>query len=280
MRRIRLSVSIAASLAIACPAYAAPALDGSAQGSACSATNPTATLTTAQTNDVIIAIAGDENNDMSSPAPTMTISGGGLTWHKEWDINDTGSGNLSVYVDRTLWYAVAASTLTSQTITATLSGSTDASGLVVFGVSGADTSTIFDQAGQCETTGTGIGTPSISGVYSNSASVFEVATDITPNLDSVSASPTGFTDIQYVQNSGCTHKYYYERVAYQVYTSAISNATYSWVGSWGLQGHSVSAVPVCGLGGSCAGSVRSTCPLIPGTIPSGNHTIFKSGPGW
>ena len=282
LNAMRLSIhhSLAAVFALApALAYAAPALDGSAQGVACNATSPTATLTTTQTNDIIVAVAGNEDFSVSVPAPTMIVSGGGLTWNKSWAVNNNGTtapSDLLSYVYRSLWYAIAPAALTSQTITATLSGSTDASGLVVFGISGANTSTIFDPAGQCETTGIGTSNPpSLSGIYSNNAAVFEVVSAITPNLESVTAAPAGFTDIQYAQQAGCTHKYYYDRVSYQVYSSPISNATYTWTGSWGLGGHSVSETPICGLIGSCAGAARSTCPPV-GTAVSNGAVLFQT----
>jgi hypothetical protein len=281
--RLLIRSSLAAVLALApALAFAAPALDGSAQGVACNATNPTATLTTTQTNDVIIAIAGNENAPLMTLAPSMVVSGGGLSWNKNWALNNNGThapNDLLSNVYRSLWYATAPTALTGQTITATLSGSTDASGLVVFGISGANTSTIFDPAGLCETTGTGGSiAPVISGVYSNNAAVFEVVGAITPNLDSVSAAPAGFTDIQYVQQSGCSSKYYYERVSYQVYAAPISNATYTWTGSWGLGGHSVSETPICGLIGSCAGGVRSTCPSVAGGGSGGGGSVLFQTP--
>ena len=264
--------------------YAAPALDGHAKGSACGATNPTAALTTSGAG-IVVALAGNENASISTLAPTMTPSGAGLSWVKFSDQNKISDGitsvcpttgcNLNSYMYSSVWYAVSAGAIAAQTITATLSGSTDASGLIVFGVSGSDTSTVVDPAQPCAAiedpndTGNVVFLP---GVYTNATNPFQLVESVAGNLDSVSAAPAGFTDIEYVQNASCTTHYYYDRASYQVYGAALSNVTLTWTGSPGSAGHLVKSTAICGATGGCNGSVRSTCPNHPANV-SGVGTL-------
>jgi hypothetical protein len=110
-------------------------LDGYAINHNSDTPSVTATITTSNSNDVIIAIVWTANS-WGSP----TISGGGLTWTLRKDFSGlVGSG----FGDAREYYAIASSPLASQTIT--FSHSNNAyDGILVFGVSGANTTSPFD----------------------------------------------------------------------------------------------------------------------------------------
>jgi hypothetical protein len=109
------------------------ALDGNGHGNSGTGT-VTASLTTTHAGDVILAFVTDVTG-------AGVMSGGGLSWtkHPQADFVNTG-GDHSI----DLWYAVASSTLSAATIS--YNGGSGFSTLMVFGISGADTSTIFDAA--------------------------------------------------------------------------------------------------------------------------------------
>ena len=115
------------------------ALDGSVHGST-TATSLGVTLTTSNTDDVIIVIA------TVNQGPITSISGAGLTWNF---IASGGTGIAAIEI----WYAIASSALSSQTITVTQT----ASGFITvdaFGISGANTSSPFDANASTPATGT------------------------------------------------------------------------------------------------------------------------------
>lgn len=113
------------------------ALDGTGGGTG--TTSAAGTLTTAHTNDIIIAyVLGNADN----PAST-TVSGGSLTWHQR-ACSASGPTCGSTPVSQIEeWYAIASSTLSSATITAANTGTTYLE-VGVYGISGANTSSPFD----------------------------------------------------------------------------------------------------------------------------------------
>jgi hypothetical protein len=109
------------------------ALDGSGLGSSGSGTTCTVTLTTTTTNDVV------EIASVNNGFPISSVSGGSLTWSDRKTLTmPTPTARLEV------WYAIAASTLSSVTITATYTGITTYCQIQAWGVSGANTGTPFD----------------------------------------------------------------------------------------------------------------------------------------
>lgn len=105
-------------------------LDGSGHGNT-STTTVAATITTTHTNDVIVATVSD-------PGGSPTIADTSLlTWTARTGSPYSGGGHTQ-YV----WSAVSAGILTADVVTVTAAATFHT--LDVFGVSGADTSTIFD----------------------------------------------------------------------------------------------------------------------------------------
>jgi hypothetical protein len=124
-------------------AWAALALDGHAKGSANTAvTTATATLTTTSTNDVIIACVTVNAANSTAVQVSSITDGASLTWTRRSQTGGVDSN--SHYDDLECWWAASSGTLTSDAIVAHASASTDTIGILVFGISGANTSTPFD----------------------------------------------------------------------------------------------------------------------------------------
>lgn len=136
------------------------AIDGTAVGSASSSTSMTATLTTANSNDVIYLVIGVPDTAQSF---TVTDSAS-LTWTHR-DTKTSGSGTSGTEIST--WYAIASSPLSSDVVTVTWSTAFNAA-MMVFGISGADTSAPFDSNSAIPATSAGSTTaPSVSISTSN-----------------------------------------------------------------------------------------------------------------
>ena len=143
MRRILLAAAL---LLLSHSAWAQLALDGTGNGfegqGSFTSVATTSPLTTTHSGDIIIA----QINIVNTAAITQTITsvtGGGLTFTKR---HSTGSlavaSGFQAQID--IWWAIAASPVSSTNFTANLSASVPQVGIVVFGVSGASTVTPFD----------------------------------------------------------------------------------------------------------------------------------------
>ena len=182
------------------PAIAALALDGTASGAAVAASSTVATttgITTTIGTDVIVAAVS--SYALGIAAPTISsIAGCSLSWSLR---SSTGSltmaGTLQGDVD--IWYAKAGGTTCSaSTITATLSGAPTGgrSDIVVFAVSGADTTNPFDVNGTlpgANHSSSGIATPVVTGISTTNANTMLIAVT---NTNSSPGNPgTGYTTI-------------------------------------------------------------------------------------
>ena len=131
-----------------------------ARGTGSAATTVTVTgVTTAYTNELLIAFVSWTDTN----GRTVSISGGGLTWSARGFAQANGNYHIEEF------YAVAASTISSQTITATFSAATSG-GIVlnVFSVAGANTASRFDSNAGLPAHATGASTaPSVSVTTSN-----------------------------------------------------------------------------------------------------------------
>lgn len=143
--------------AIACfgkATQSVPCTTGTSSGSA--------TLTTTNSNDVIVILVSNENT--GSVLRTVSgVSSTGLTFLKR----SGGSIGTTPFSDLEVWYAIASSPLASAAISVTLSGITDDATVVAFGVSGANTTTPWDPNASLPTpaaTATTASIPSVGGV--------------------------------------------------------------------------------------------------------------------
>ncbi len=126
-------------------ALGAFAIDGWQTAQVTGGSSPSVTLTTTLTNDIIVLCIFNENGT-TVPANIRTVSsvsGGGLTWASRAGYSRTNNNTGRPEI----WWAFAASALSAVTITATLSGTTDDSSLVAFGVNGCYTATPWDGNG-------------------------------------------------------------------------------------------------------------------------------------
>lgn len=233
---------------VAHPAWAALAIDGTGgtNGSCSSGAGQTcaAAITTSSTNDILIAIY---KNDFDGPAQVTSVSDtAGLTWTSR-KVLTWASGNA----DGETWYAVAPSTLTSDTVTVHYSSSTHAPRVVVFAVSGANTVTPFDaNASLPDGTAQNATTTSVANTISTSNAndlIFNVFGADTPGAIT---RPSGFsqatasgsiTDVSYkvvsaTQSSlGITYTYATAAPSYLI-TDAIKQATVANSSSIIIQG--------------------------------------------
>ena len=99
------------------PIYAALTLDGSGCTNSGSSSPASCAISTSDNNDIIVAEVF--TNPSAGTASVTAVSGGGLTWTKRtastWSVS-------SLNYDMEIWYARASSPLSSQTISATVTG--------------------------------------------------------------------------------------------------------------------------------------------------------------
>ena len=117
-------------------------IDGQASGKSPDYTvqnGVSATLTTAFGNDAIVAVVHNGGFWSHGQAVASITDDAGLEWKKRASVKEPDTNN-----DFEVWYAIAKRPLVNDTIRVTFEGNTDAASLIVFGVSGADLSRIWD----------------------------------------------------------------------------------------------------------------------------------------
>lgn len=181
------------------------ALDGSNSSVGTANGTTTLTLTTTQSNDVIVAIIAANALGSSVTAP-------GLTFTQRSQANNSGSAWRV-----TTFYAIAASPLSNVTITLNWSNGNVLTSCWVFGVSGANTVTPWDTNGAL---------PAISNsadnvTYSTTNANDFVITGMTEG-NATPSPPSGFTAIAGPNTS------YFSGVAYQIVTSTQSGVNVTW----------------------------------------------------
>lgn len=202
---------------------ASPTLDGSATGIKSTTNNNSATLTTSNTNDIICVIAYCEKSP--TPPSVTSVTGGGLTFQKRKAL-------LYAVSDLEIWWALAPSALSATVITANYSASFDDASMIVFGVSGCNTSSPWDGNASVPATYTAgaNGTPSFTGTSTSSADDFLIFSWGAEWSGTSTAVATGFTNIATSQNSG-GGLFSSAGVAYERVSAKQSSATFTWGGS-------------------------------------------------
>ncbi|MDE1860902.1 MAG: hypothetical protein KGH72_04275 [Candidatus Micrarchaeota archaeon] len=121
------------------------AIDGSSTSQFSSARSGTVTLSTSNTNDMIIIDAGFESTSTQGAQIVNSISDtAGLNWTMRNEIR-LHPDSHNAYDDMEEWYAVSPSKLSSDVITVHLSGTIDDAVLNAFGISGANVTSPFDK---------------------------------------------------------------------------------------------------------------------------------------
>jgi len=107
-----------------------------------SSSTPTVTLSTTDSNDVVILIVETYGGSETQTAPTVSsVSGGGLTWTLRASVTESGGYSQDRLYE---YYAIASAPLTSVVITATLSASSNYVNMNALGINGANTGSPFD----------------------------------------------------------------------------------------------------------------------------------------
>ncbi len=207
----------------------APALDGkgyTTQGT------PTATiaatLTTVNSNDVVIAIVSGQNTATGTYRTPSASDTAALNWHARSTLQEVAtSGGYSFFTE--IFYAIAASPLSSDSITITWNTApTHYAVLQVFGVSGANTASPFDAHA---------GLPDfVNGAYASvttsNADDFIYGFEVTD----VTGSPTagsGFTGIESGVGGAFASEYKVVAATQTALSMTYSNAASDADGAWG-----------------------------------------------
>ena len=212
-------------LLVAHAAWAAIAIDGTATATGGFTSSITSgTLTTTQTNDVVIVYVTTING--TSAATVSSMSGCGLTWTKRYASGPitlvASSGNIEE------WYAKSSGTL-SCAVTANFAFNPTFSDITVFGISVANTTTVFDTNGGLPNNAHSntAGSPSVGSVSTSNASDMLISGALT--YGTPGNPPTGWTTIN---TSGLGH----QDNAYKVVSSTQSGITVTYgassTGGW------------------------------------------------
>jgi hypothetical protein len=117
-------------------------IDGHASGKSADYTvqnGVSAKLSTAFGNDVIVAVVHNGGYWSHGQAVASIVDDAGLEWKKRASIKEPDTNN-----DFEVWYAIAQRPLINDTIRVAFEGDADSTTLIVFGISGADLSRIWD----------------------------------------------------------------------------------------------------------------------------------------
>ena len=200
------------------------ALDGSAQKSYSGTTivfSGLAILTTSIDNDIIIVTVGAR----TTSAPYVTVSSISstptLTWTLRRQKQQTNSS--TVWQDLEEWYTVWTSH-GELSITVTLSGTPSYGKGVAFGISGANTATIFDSNAGANPTGSGNSADPTVSITTSNANDFIFGLETTTNAN-IATPGSGFTNIQQIENLG---------TEYKIVSATQSGATVNFIVATGL----------------------------------------------
>ncbi|MDE1860637.1 MAG: hypothetical protein KGH72_02860 [Candidatus Micrarchaeota archaeon] len=119
------------------------AIDGVTNSIFTGGSSGTMSITTSNTNDVLVVYAGAEG--ASSFSVNSVSDTAGLTWTKR-NANVITSDAAAYYDDQEVWYAVSPNKLSSDTITVKLSAGIDDAVIQAFAVSGTNTVTPWDSS--------------------------------------------------------------------------------------------------------------------------------------
>jgi hypothetical protein len=208
---------------------AAPVVDGTATGIGTAvASIAMGGLTTTGANRIIVVQVSIGSTTGTTPPAVTSVTGGSLTFTRRSQIVSAAQNNLKDSLE--VWWALAPSTLTSTVFTVNFASSTyDDAAALVFGVSGCNTAAPWDTNSSLPATGSGVLTPTFSGISTTSANcllLFGVGSD---RIFSQNNPPSGFTLVVGSYNGGGS-RYCYEEIARKGVTSVQTNQTFTWGG--------------------------------------------------
>ena len=217
-----------------------------------------AALTTQLSNDVVIAIVYGQNTQTGQyRTPTMSDTAG-LTWNARSSLQEeSNAGGNSMYTQ--IFYAIAASPLTSDNISVTWSSSPTLYGWIqVFGVSGANTSSPFDSNSALPAFATAGNYATVS---TSNANDFVYGLENTAGTSAPTVG-TGFAPLVSGQAASYTAgDYAITSVAQGALTMTYSNAASDSDMAWGdaIQGNTgCSSTPLMNLDGSVGSETETT----------------------
>lgn len=206
-----------------------PVLDGSASGIASTTTTITATLSTSLTNDIICVLAYAEYGGRYNPGQAISsiTSTHGLSFTQRTRSHASECGTFE------LWWAVAASVLTSEVITMTYPSNFDDATLIVFAVNGCNLSAPWDGNGSLpaiqslnmSSSGSAVPSFTISTTSANDFLIFGLGTG--NSWTPPGTIPTGYSLIKTASNGGGS-LYAESALAGLAVTTAQSAITVAW----------------------------------------------------
>lgn len=199
------------------------AVDGFATGVFSTASSGTVTLTTSLTNDIVVVAIGFESTIGQGAQTVSSVAASGLTFHQRGAQAYLSPASPNANVQLEIWWASAASALTSEIITVTLSGTIDNESMVAFGVNGVlNLAAPWDTNASLPafTTGSPATAPTFSTTQRND---FLLAAGTTPNIFQPGQSPP-YTAIATANNTGGVN-FSHTTVAYDVVSTPQSGAT-------------------------------------------------------
>jgi len=241
------------------------ALDGHNKNTYSGVSSGTVALTTSLTDDVVVLMVAGEKTTAGAFQVSSVADGSGLTWALRQRLQITGGRHTNPQFLE-IWWAHAPTALSAVTITATLSAAVDNGSILAFGVNGANTSTPWDANASLpktnsDVTGTNT-TPSASGVSTTATNTMLLAVWSNSNAGTATAGPpTGFTEIEFPQNSGGTDWSWME-AAYEVVASAQSSVAETFTVARADWGMIVDAIVAAGGGGGGGSSKQPVIIII------------------
>jgi hypothetical protein len=203
-------------------------IDNSAAAIFSVASSGTVTLSTSLTNDVIVVIVGFDS--AATRTVTSITDNAGLSWTKRSSLALASDGN-SYTNDIEVWWAISTGTLSSDSITAHLSGSIDDATITAIAINGANTSSPWDTNAGLPATARGIITASNATLDVSTTAVNTMLLGFVGNDGHVgpgsyhgwiAVSPDTSVPNADQSNGGATHAWG-SGVAYQIVSSAQTN---------------------------------------------------------
>jgi hypothetical protein len=232
-----------------------PSIDGQANANFSGTATGNVALTTAQADDVIVAIVHTETTGANGYRPVGSVTdAAGLSWQRRAQHQWVGGRNSNSNTLE-IWWAHAPSALTANTITAHISGgNVDDATILAFGVAGADTDEPLDTNAAVPATATGgastASTPSLAGVATDAARALILAVAGSPRTGGTSSSPADFTTLANFTNSGGSD-WSSQQSEYKLATGPLIDATVAFgtsftIQNWGLIVDAIKA-PAAGI---------------------------------
>jgi len=208
----------------------APVLDGSATGVSQSTTTVAAALTTTGTNRIICALIYFELN--AGRLWATGVSGGGLTWNKRTQATTFQGSGQATYNGQTLelWWALAPTALAAVTMTATCSATFDGAAMLLFGVSGCNTTNPWDANVSLAARATNFfaTVPTFTNISTTQANDFLIFGFGSNGNQTIGTVPTGFTSIGARVNGSPPVNFAAVGAASLGVTVAQTSQTYAW----------------------------------------------------